>query len=387
MTLLWFILGLSLLIFIHELGHFTFAKIFNVYVYEFSLFMGPKIFQIKGKETKYTLRCLPIGGYCSMAGEQDAQGQRNEKELSEDNQVISEPQIEIPAERTINGVAWWKKFIILFAGAGFNIILCFLLLVTYYAGVGKVDPSSTIKVVSDSIFETSGVQSGDKIIAMTGSLDDGTTYTLEEIDNYAQISDLLSKTNPSVEAINPLGMTQCLSFTVMRDGQEINFDNICRTFTKYTVVDNQGTLTVNEIEPLFGFGQQTTKASFQEVISGAATTEVEMAGLIYRALGGMFQKGGLSNVSGVVGMYESAVVFANQGFFAFLFYLAMISVNLGIINLLPFPALDGGRLLFMIIEKISGRKISPKVENIVNGAGFVILITFILFITIKDIFF
>ena len=86
-------------------------------------------------------------------------------------------------------------------------------------------------------------------------------------------------------------------------------------------------------------------------------------------------------------MYESAVVFANQGFFAFLFYLAMISVNLGIINLLPLPALDGGRLLFMIIEKIIRRKINPKVEGIINTVGFILLFGFIILITVKDIFF
>ena len=110
MTLIWFILGLSVLIFIHELGHFTFAKLFGVYVYEFSLFMGPKLLQRKGKETKYTLRLLPIGGYCSMAGEQDQQSQRNDEEVDKDK-------INVPFERTINGVSWWKKFVILAAGA------------------------------------------------------------------------------------------------------------------------------------------------------------------------------------------------------------------------------------------------------------------------------
>ena len=390
MTIVWFILGLSVLIFIHELGHFSFAKLFNVYVYEFSLFMGPKIFQKKGKETKYTLRCLPIGGYCSMAGEQDQQAARNEKELT--GQTIKdrdgEPLPEVPFERTINGVSWIKKFIILFAGPFFNIILCFLILLVYYGGTGKVDTSNRVYVSSGTIFETAGVKTDDRITALTGTLSDGTTYTLENISTFAELSSVLEKTNPRVDDANAVGKTQCLDLTILRDGNTLHIDNVCRTFTTYTVTTAEdGTKAVTEIAPVFGFRQTTMGMTVGEVISSAAKMEVKMGILIYQALGGLFKKGGINNVSGIVGMYESAVVFANQGVLAFLFYFSMISVNLGIINLLPLPALDGGRLLFMIIEKISGRKIDSKVEAIINGVGFIILICLILLVTAKDLFF
>ncbi|MDD2433817.1 MAG: M50 family metallopeptidase [Bacilli bacterium] len=383
MTIVWFILGLSFLIFIHELGHFTFAKIFNVYVYEFSLFMGPKIFQIKGKETKYTLRCLPIGGYCSMAGEQDQQSERNEKEIAEENEKQEDKLPDVPFNRTIAGVSWIKKFLILLAGPAFNLILCFLLLVVYFAGVGEADLSSKISVVDNSIFASAGLESNDVITGISATLSDGTTAADYEISTWEEIQKVLQATNPKVTDNNPLGKTQCLDITYTRDGVSNTVNNVCRTFTTYTVKDG----TVTEIQPIFGFSRTNKPMSFGNIIKEAGSLEVQMGVLIFQALGDLFKPGGLDNVSGPVGMYESAVVFANQGFFAFLFYLAMISVNLGIINLLPLPALDGGRLLFMIIEKIIRRKINPKVEGIINTVGFILLFGFIILITVKDIFF
>ena len=164
MRIVYFILGLSFLIFFHELGHFLFAKLFKVYVYEFSIFMGPKLFQKKIGETKYSIRLLPIGGYVSMAGENDSQSERNAKEIEEEdatvNEVINqddvliekpvveeeikptvevleseekpkkkkkleEPLPDVPFERTLLGIANWKKLLIMFAGPLFNFVLCF----------------------------------------------------------------------------------------------------------------------------------------------------------------------------------------------------------------------------------------------------------------------
>lgn len=380
MTLIWFILGLSVLIFIHELGHFTFAKLFGVYVYEFSLFMGPKLLQRKGKETKYTLRLLPIGGYCSMAGEQDQQSQRNDEEVDKDK-------INVPFERTINGVSWWKKFVILAAGATFNIILCFFLLVIVFAGSGVANSNPNIRVVEDSILEQAGLQTGDLVTSITGRLSDGTEYTLNNITDFSQISEVIDKTNPKPDEINAVGMTQCLDFEILRNNEVISYNNVCRTFTTFEVSSSNDELVISKMEPIFGLGQTTRDATFNEVITSAWNTEKQMATLIFDALGTLFTKDGLSNVSGPVGMYESAVSFAKDGFLSFLLFLAMISVNLGIINLLPLPALDGGRLLVMIVEKIARRKLNPKVETIINAVGFIFLIGFIILITIKDIFF
>ncbi|MDD4584883.1 MAG: M50 family metallopeptidase, partial [Bacilli bacterium] len=244
-----------------------------------------------------------------------------------------------------------------------------------------------LRVVEDSILEQAGLQTGDLVTSITGRLSDGTEYTLNNITDFSQISEVIDKTNPKPDEINAVGMTQCLDFEILRNNEEISYNNVCRTFTTFEVSSSNDELVISKMEPIFGLGQTTRDATFNEVITSAWNTEKQMATLIFDALGTLFTKDGLSNVSGPVGMYESAVSFAKDGFLSFLLFLAMISVNLGIINLLPLPALDGGRLLVMIVEKIARRKLNPKVEAIINAVGFIFLIGFIILITIKDIFF
>ncbi len=381
MTLIYFVLGLSLLIFIHELGHFLLAKIFHVYVYEFSLFMGPKIFQIKGKETKYSLRCIPIGGYCSMAGESDSQSKRNEEELEEENK---EERIKVPFNRTLNGVSWIKKFLILLAGPFFNFILCFVLLFVYFIGTGLPDTSPRLTIVENSIAYNAGLRSEDIVKSIKGVADDGSSYSIEIVDEFNDISEVIDKIAPSNTDLNVKGKTQCLNFVVTRNGKEVKVSNVCRTIDSISISEDG--LSVSEVFPKYGISQSRIDMPVGDALKNSALNEVNMAGLIYKALGELFKPGGLNNVSGVVGMYEASSSFASEGFFVYMFYLAMISVNLGIVNLLPLPALDGGRLLFMIIEKIRGKKLSTKVESTVNTIGILLLLALMVLVTIKDIF-
>ena len=174
LTILYFIIGLSILILFHEFGHFICAKIFGVYVYEFSLFMGPKLFQFKKGETKYTIRLLPIGGYCSMAGEEDEQSERNEEELASENK---EEKLNIPVERTLVGIKGWKKIIIMAAGGLTNIILCFFLLLIYFGTI----KSPTVKLSNDSILYTQVFNKNEAYIDdFTFSFYEGEFYKDEE---------------------------------------------------------------------------------------------------------------------------------------------------------------------------------------------------------------
>jgi regulator of sigma E protease len=372
MTLVYFLLGLSLLIFVHELGHFIFAKLFNVYVYEFSMFMGPVLYQKKVKETRYSIRLFPIGGYVAMAGEQNQQAA-----MYPSDEVL-------PMERTIKGISAWKKFIILAAGATFNLIFAVILLIGYFVGSAVADSGSVIRVADDSILYQAGLRSGDKITAISTSLSSGATYQDLDINNFEEIIFAIEATNPIPADFNAIGQTQCFDITILRDKDVFNFNKVCRTFSKYEVNDS---LTVTSVEPLLGVGQATRSVNAFEAVQLAATTTGQMSLLIYNSIGQLFQPGGLDNVSGPVGIYNSSVTFADEGFLAFMFFLSLISVNLGVINLMPFPALDGGQIVLLLIEKISRNKISPKVEGIINGIGFMILITFIILITIRDIFF
>lgn len=372
MTIVYFLLGLSLLIFVHELGHFIFAKIFNVYVYEFSMFMGPVLYQKKIGETRYSIRLLPIGGYVAMAGEQN-------------QQAAMYPSTDVlPLERTIKGIKPWKKFIILVAGATFNLIFAALLLVGYFMGSGVADAGSTIRVSDDSIFYQAGLRTGDVITSVQTNLTSGAVYQDLEVNSFGEIINAINATNPIATDFNAIGQTQCFDLEVLRNNQALTFNQVCRTFTRYDLNEDQ---VVTTIEPLLGIGQATRRVSIIEATSLAAATTGQMSLLIYNSLGQLFAPGGLDNVSGPVGIYNSSVTFADQGFFAFLFFLSLISVNLGVVNLLPFPALDGGQITLLIAETISRKKISPKVEGIINAIGFMILISFIVLITIRDIFF
>jgi regulator of sigma E protease len=307
-----------------------------------------------------------------MAGEQN-------------QQAAMYPSTEVlPLDRTIKGIKPWKKFIILVAGATFNLIFAAVLLVGYFMGSGVAEAGPTIRVSDDSIFYQEGLRTGDVITSVVANLTSGAVYQDLEVNSFAEIISAINATNPVATDFNAIGQTQCFNIEVLRNSQPITFNQVCRTFTKYDVNENQ---VVTTIEPLLGIGQATRSVNIIEATTLAATTTGQMSLLIYNSIGQLFAPGGLDNVSGPVGMYNSAVTFADEGFFAFIFFLSLISVNLGIINLLPFPALDGGQITLLIAEKVSRKKISPKIEGIINGIGFMILISFIVLITIRDIFF
>ena len=370
LTIIYFLIALSILIFVHELGHFLFAKKFNVYCHEFALFMGPKLYSKKIGETTYSIRSIPIGGYVAMAGEQDAQA----KEYFG---------VEVPYERTINGITKGKKAIILAAGAAFNIVFSFLLFVVFFLGIGVAQQGPYLRISNDSLFAQAGLQTGDKIISMTSRVEgEGDPYTIE-ISEYSHISMVISATIPDA-----VGKTQSLDIVYERNGVTQPAVSVSRVITvlEETTQDDQRIIT--KVEPLFGISATTRNVGLGESIVLAAQTELEMSTLIFGALFKLITtKEGIENVSGPIGMVAAANQFAAQGFYSFLFFVALISVNLGIFNLLPFPALDGGRLIIVGAEAITKKKVNPKFEAALNGVGFLLLIGLLIVVTIKDILF
>lgn len=369
LTIIYFLLALSLLVLVHELGHFLFAKRFNVYVHEFSLFMGPKLYSKKIGETTYSLRSIPIGGYVSMAGEQDEQAKEHFG-------------IEVSPERTINGIHNGKKAIILVAGAAFNIIFSFLLLIAFFLGNGVVNTEPYVKVQDNSLFAQSGLQTGDKIVSMYSYLvDPGDPYGIGmEIESYDDISEIINATMPT-----EVGQTQVLVITYERNGEMLDAV-VNRTATEVETTEVDGEIVVNKISPIFGISATTKKLGLGAAIKNSGQTLGTMSTLIFGALVKLVTTSeGIKDVSGPIGMVSAANQFAAQGFYSFLFFVALIGVNLGIFNLLPFPALDGGRLLIVGIESITKRKISPKIEGIINAIGFILIIGLLLVVTVKDI--
>lgn len=348
MTLIYFILLLSAIIIIHELGHFMFAKLFKVYCYEFSIGMGPKIYQKKGKETVYTLRLLPVGGYVAMAGENDGM-----QEAYED--------IVVPKERTLTYLKEWKRIVIMGAGIFMNFMLAWVIMSGFYLyqGAYPVAPEPVVaSVMEDGPAQAAGIEANDRIVKVT--LADGTTIepkTFEDITNYTLTYD------------------GDITYTIERDGQIMDF----------TVTPFQDEATKIYYSGINSLPYQSKAVNLLNApILGASylfdTTKTMIISLVR-----MFQGFGLEQISGPVGIYTVTETYASLGIEYFLMLIALMSLNVGIVNALPLPVLDGGRIVITIGEWICHRKLNQKVEIALMSACWVLLIGLMVFVTWNDI--
>lgn len=337
MGIVWFILILGAIILVHEFGHFIFSKLFKVYVYEFSLGMGPKLLHYKKKngETEYCLRLIPIGGFVSLAGED-----------ADDNSKI-------PDDRKLYKKPVWQRFIIMVAGATFNFIFAFVVLLIMAGVYGEPNQAPVVGgLVEDSPAVTAGLKVGDTIISIND----------QEISKWNEIS---------VHVQNSKGETMDV---VVKD----NNGNI-----------KEIKLTADETENKqykIGIGQDRLKKDFISALSYAGKELLNLFKIMIFTLEQLFTgKVGVKDLSGPVGIYTVVSDQAKQGFESLMYLTAYLSVNVGVINLLPFPAFDGGRVLFLIIEKIRRKPVKAKTEAIVNSIGFCILILLMIVVTIGDI--
>ncbi len=372
MNIILFVVSLSLLIFIHEFGHFLFAKLFNVYCLEFSIGMGPAIISKKfkkDKETTYSLRWLPIGGYVSMAGEDS------------ENEAVKD--LEIPYQRTINGINPWKRAIVTIAGISFNFIFALILLCIYVFSTGVPTEDNTIDVVENSLAAKSGLSSGDKIVAVKDItiLSDG---------------DVIYQDCKDARCATPYFN----SFYVYLNNDQINEkvkDYMDTTLTQeitiiYTHKGTDSELTTSLIReykdgefPLLGINEATRIPNFFEGIGMTFKTFGKIIVLMGQAIASLFTPEGFNSLGGVVSMYQSSKTMASEGVLSYIWYLAIISVNLGFFNLLPIPALDGARFYISIFEGVTKKKLHPKVEGYMNLCGIILLFSLMIVVTIKDI--
>lgn len=372
MNIILFVLSLSLLIFIHEFGHFLFAKLFNVYCLEFSIGMGPAIFSKKFKkdtETTYSLRCLPIGGYVSMAGE--------------DSENESVKDLEIPYQRTINGITPWKRAIVTIAGITFNFIFALILIAIYIFSTGVSTEDNTINVVNNSIAEKSGLSNGDKIVAVKD---------IQILSNGTTIYQDCTNTRCAIPYFN--------TFYVYLNNDQINDsikDHLDTTLTQevtiiYTHKGTSSELTTSLVReykngefPLLGINEATKMPNFFEGIGLTFKTFGQIIVLMGKAIASLFTPEGFNSLGGVVSIYQSSKTMASEGILSYIWYLAIISVNLGFFNLLPIPALDGARFYISIFEGVTKKKLNPKVEGYMNLCGIIVLFSLMIVVTIKDI--
>ena len=339
------ILIFGILIAVHELGHFTAAKMCKVQVNEFSIGMGPAILKKQGKETLYSLRLLPIGGYCAMEGEEG--GSDSPRAFSNQNRL--------------------KRFFILFAGAFMNLILGAVIIVMIYSS-WEAFGTNTILSLADGFPDNGyeGLMPGDEVYSINGM----------RIYYSNDFSTAMSLYGDRVDIV------------VIRDGEKVKLDNYELVMREYT---EDGETTVR-----YGINFSVIRANTWERLKYSGYSVYNFVRLIWYSLSELIAGNfGVKDLSGPVGIVSAmnevghAAETVQAGMINILYLGALIAVNLAVMNLLPIPGLDGGQIFLLVVtwvsEKVFRKKINPKYIGYVNTAGLVILMGFMVFIMISDV--
>lgn len=343
LTLVVFIFLLGVIVLVHELGHFLWAKKFGVYIYEFSIGMGPVIFSKTGKKDgiKYNIRALPIGGFVSMAGE------------------VYEDDKKVPKERCLCNKPIWQRIIVMAAGVMNNFIMAIVILfvMALFWGSKSLKPEIG-SVVEGSPMALAGIVKGDVIKAINN----------KKVNTWDEAQIILYYKNKS-------------------EYYDFKIEHIDGTIENYKIkpekqVDDDGVETrvfgVNiNIKDTYGLWNKIKYAfgKFGSIVSS-----------MYLTVGGLLTgKISVDALSGPVGIYSVVGQSISYGLYYVIYLLAYLSINVGVINFIPFPAFDGGRILFLLIEKIKGSPVNQKFENWCHTIGFILLMLLILYVSINDI--
>ena len=348
MSVLFAILIFSVLIFVHELGHFVTAKLSGVQVNEFALFMGPAIFKKQVGETLYSIRSIPIGGYCAMEGEDE----------------------DTENPRSFQKAAWWKRLIILVAGSAMNFLTGLVIYALLFLPAQQIVVPEIREFTDCCIFHTEdGLQLGDELVEIDG----------EKIYTVNDISLLLN--------LNPTGVHDLV---IRRGEKTIEFYDYPMT---HTHLDEAG-----QEYRHYGFGFGVARdATFADKLGNVWNMAMDNVRMVKMSLQMLFSgQAGLQDMTGPVGIIsEMSDIAAESGsaWNAFLNLLsvgAFLAINLAVMNLLPIPALDGGRalclLLTVAVETVTKKKLDPKYEGYLHAAGMILLLGLMAVVMFKDIF-
>lgn len=337
--ILFALLFFGVIIMIHECGHFACAKLFKVKVNEFSLGMGPALFKRKKGDTLYALRLFPIGGYVAMEGEDDA---------SED-------------DRAFNKKPVWQKMIIVVAGALMNLILGFILMVLLLTTSTDLIGTNTIKeFYPDAVSSQYGLQAGDRFVEIDGH------HVWSELD----LSFLMSRSQDGV-----------FDFVVERDGEKVTLNDV------HFATEQQNGITLIQYDFII-IGEQP---GFLNIVKNAFTQSASIVRMVWLSVFDLVTgRYGMSELAGPVGTVDiiadvTAQAVSSGSLTNLLTIMAFITINVGVANLLPLPALDGGRFLFLAVEAVRRKPVNPKYEGYVHAAGLALLLLLMVVVTYNDI--
>jgi regulator of sigma E protease len=377
-----FIISLGVLVFIHELGHFTMAKAFGVYVKEFAIGFGPVLAQFKKGETTYSIRALPLGGFVSMFGEE-----------------TSIEGMDIPQSRSLQGISKPKRAIVMSAGIILNLVLAFVLF--FFSNWGFTQRTLTNQMVIDdgSFAAQAGIQTSEVLYfapLLDGSIAVDTpegeaTYSivLSPFSSYEDTLSTLIRYEKTVDGVK-------VYYTPSNIDDFVSFSLPVRTYSSQTeFIERDVFIRLDAIAVSDGFAFPELGISFfvfmqdydfNQALVKAGQDWTRGVTLIVDTVIGLFRGENLDQVGGIVAIFStSSSVLSNLGLGTYIFLWGLISVNLAVFNLLPFPGLDGWHLLVITLEGIFRKEIPSRVKNILSLIGFMILMSLMLFLIIKDV--
>ncbi len=373
-TLLAAVFVFSAVIAIHEFGHFAVAKLCGVQVNEFSIGMGPVLLKKMHHGTQYSLRALPVGGFVALEGEESPESQQAEGEersdleerpLSQRSGADSSPnggalngeEVSQPTGKPLNEAPVWQRALIMAAGACMNFLLGFVVMAILLAAQNEPITSRVIYAVEDgALCGQTGLEAGDKVLAVNGRrcfVANDMLYELMRTEDYSA------------------------SFTVLRDGKKVELPRV--QFDTWQDEDGETHMSL-------GFTVYGIRKTPVNVIKEAWNSVLYYGRIIFTSLMDLLRgRESINDLSGPVGIVTAIGQAASYGWQDLLELLALITVNVGIFNLLPFPALDGGKVVFLFIEGVTGHAVPEKIQIGLTLAAFALLFALMIFATYNDI--
>jgi regulator of sigma E protease len=353
LPIIYAIIGFGVLVLVHEFGHFIFCKMFGVHTPNFSIGFGPKIIQKKIGTTNFCISALPLGGYVEIAGLQEVgQGEQKHAQANDKTAFSSKP--------------YWQKFLILTGGVSFNLLFSYLALIILFMVGAPTKPE--IKITSVQV---------SSLAANAGILTNDIVLKINNID-INKNPDQFTKEWQKIQKLE----NKEIVFTISRDDEEIKEIKILLPSLSKVDSEKKGRLGI-VVES--GFSKERTKYPFIKAIKKGIKTTNEYIVLTLKALKTLIKNRSLKGVGGPVLIFSQGTKLAKQGFVYLLIFLAIISISLAIMNLIPIPALDGGQLVFVTIESIIGKEIPISIKNVIHLASIALLLALFLYITYRDI--